>query len=129
MKTAIVLAALVALSGCMSAFVPVLNPDDLTPARVAASQRVRIFEAGESYPDVAAELEQVTGYSCRQKMWEPSATPEAALRALRIRAADLGGDGVIRVTYATHKSGLNFRTNCWSAVRAEGMAVRFTSVE
>lgn len=74
-------------------------------------------------PPIERILGPVEGHSCKNLITDPPATEEGALRQLRSRAATLGANGVVDVTFS--RAGTSIGTNCWQSVSASGTAVIF----
>lgn len=64
----------------------------------------------------------VQGYSCKNKMWDPPATTEAAVDQLRFRASALGGNAITGLVCDAH--GTSVGTNCWESVKCQATALR-----
>lgn len=94
--------------------------------KLRASLQVRTFVVGNeaAHPNVTDYLGEVTAYSCKQMPTDPPASQGNALTQLRLKALDLGADGIIDVTFDVRGTDA-FGTNCWESVQASGTAVRF----
>ncbi len=106
--------------------VPVLDTDKLSSSQLDTASKVKIYTLGNSAdaPDIDSFLTHIEAYSCKHLIWDPPASKNDALIQLRTKAAELGADGVIDVTF--DKQGTDtFGTNCWESVYVGGMAVKF----
>tara|TARA_B100000795_G_scaffold255803_1_gene227766 strand:+ start:349 stop:675 length:327 start_codon:yes stop_codon:yes gene_type:complete len=65
---------------------------------------------------------EVEGVSCKNKLWEPAPTKEAAIQVAKLEAAKAGYTK-LRVT-SVKKGGnvIDLRRNCWSVILAKGIA-------
>jgi hypothetical protein len=60
-----------------------------------------------------AILQPLSAISCKNLLWAPSPTQDDATDQLRVKAARLGGDGLLNVRCEA-PSGTSLITNCWS---------------
>ncbi len=113
-------------SGC-SPFVPVVNIKDVPPDQLQQSYRIKTYttEAGANYPEVEIYIGDIVGYSCKLLMTDPPASKGDALTQLRLKALELGADGIINITFDSRGTD-TFGTNCWESVQASGVAVKFS---
>ena len=98
-----------ALSGATSSAEP---PPPIAP----------IIKVTDTIPPGAAAIGEVSGISCKNKVWDPDATEENAVEILKRRAADAGAEGVSSVRFSS--GAVNLITNCWASVTAIGTAYR-----
>lgn len=76
--------------------------------------------AGRSYET----LTEVRSMSCARQLGS-SPSMDAAKDMLRINAAKVGGEGLVKVL--CEETGISFSSNCWKAIRCAGDAIRWTS--
>lgn len=62
----------------------------------------------------------LTGVSCKNKLWEPAPTNEAAIAVLKREASNAGYDTVFIESVRPDPNAL--MKNCWSAIIATGQA-------
>jgi hypothetical protein len=113
-----------AIVGC-TPFVPVMNTDKIDAAERTQALNVRVFtlESGEKHPDVDRMVSEVDAYSCKFLLTDPPPSKGNALLQLQLKALRADANGIIDVTF--DESSTDFGTNCWGAVHAHGVAVRF----
>ena len=96
----------------------------IPPARAISASEIRTYPKGQlsQVPTIARTLGPVEGHSCKNKFWD-KASQELALEQVKLRALDLGANGVVEVEY--NRAGTELATNCWSSFTASGVAVIF----
>ena len=104
----------VTLSGCVGPLVEVNDVSMMTPV----AKEIPITDAPIASAKVLGEIE---GYSCKNKVWDPAPSRAAADDQLRIKARALGANAIASVAY--EKQGTTLMPNCWSSIRAHGVAV------
>jgi hypothetical protein len=72
-----------------------------------------------------AIIQPLSGISCKNLLWAPSPTQNDATDQLRVKAARLGGNGVLNVMCEA-PSGPSLVTNCWSSLACHGAAIKVT---
>ncbi len=103
------------LTGCVGPLVAIDDP-------LTAKPKVTEIELVEGPIKGAVVVGGVEGYSCKNKIWDPAPTNAFAGKQLQMQAEKLGANAVSDVKY--YKSGTTFQPNCWSSIRATGVAVR-----
>lgn len=63
---------------------------------------------------------EMSGISCRNRVWDPAPSADRAALVLRREAAAAGFDSVVITAIAPVQNALSL--NCWSAIRATGIA-------
>lgn len=63
---------------------------------------------------------QLTGISCKNKLWEPSPTNEVAISVLKRQASAAGFNSVYVTSVEADPNAL--AKNCWAAIIATGLA-------
>jgi uncharacterized protein YbjQ (UPF0145 family) len=121
---AIILVALITF-GC-GTFVPVTDVSKVPKETLQQAYKVKTFMAGSNvnHPQVKEFLGEITAYSCKHLLWDPPASKGDALSQLRLKALEMGADGIIDVTFDSRGTDA-FGTNCWESVQASGVAVKF----
>ena len=113
------------VSGCVPSFVPVTDISKVTEDRLQAAYQIKTYTVeNNNYPEVAEYLGDITAYSCKHVLWDPPASKGNALIQLKLRALELGADGIINITFDTRGTD-TWGTNCWESVQASGIAVKF----
>jgi uncharacterized protein YbjQ (UPF0145 family) len=126
MKNIVVtLVALLFVGGCIKPFVPVTDISKVPKDKLQAAYRIKTYTAeNNNYPEVAKYLGDITAYSCKNLLWDPPSSKGDALTQLKLKALELGADGIIDVTFDTRGTDA-YGTNCWDSVQASGVAVKF----
>ncbi len=68
-------------------------------------------------------LQPLSATACTHKLGDPAPTQEEAIDQLRVKAAGLGGNGVLHVVCEA-PSGLNASTDCWASRTCHGAAIQ-----
>jgi len=100
----------------------VLFRSDAAAVPAQESARAQAVEVHETQPPRSTIVGPVTAASCKNKLWDPDATEEAALDALKIKASEAGATGLVGVSYS--REGTSLWTNCWQVVIARATATR-----
>lgn len=113
------------LTGCGS-FVPVIDTSEVPPETLQQAYAVQAFTTGSNsgYPPIQQYLGNITAFSCKHLLTDPPASRGDALLQLRLKALELGANGIIDLTYDERGTD-TFGTNCWETVQASGVAVEF----
>ncbi len=114
-----------AIGGC-GTFVPVTDITKVPKDTLQQAYRIKTYTAGSNvnYPDIDEYLGSITAYSCKHLMWDPPASKGDALTQLKLKAQELGANGIIDVTFDSRGTDA-WGTNCWESVQASGVAVKF----
>jgi len=108
------------LCSCVGALVPIQTPE-MTSARVTdAALNIRILAREQARSMV--ELGEVEGYSCKNKLWDPAATPEAATHQVKLGAAQRGGTAITALICT--EGGFSLTTNCWQSYLCKAIVLR-----
>jgi hypothetical protein len=113
------LSLLTVLAGC-GAFVPIQSPDSVGPtvANTAASLPVLSADAAKGLKG----LGEVVGYSCKNLLWDPAATPGAATLQVKLAAAQRGATAITAPSCS--EGGVSLGTNCWQSYTCKATALR-----
>ena len=106
--------------------VKVVKLSDISPDILTKATKVQIFrlDNAQPKPEIEKYLGEITAYSCKHLVWDPPASKGNALTQLKVRAVELGANGVIDITF--DYSGTDaWGTNCWESIQASGTAVTF----
>lgn len=110
-----------ALLGLASCGATVSNTDKPTGAYLSGAPEVAgDFNVQLAEVAPASGGQAVSGVSCKNKIWDPTPSNEAAIAVLRREAAKAGFDTVYVQEVAPASDALLM--NCWSAIRASGLA-------
>ena len=125
MKNFIIVLTILALTGCAT-FVPVTDVSKIPKETLQKAYKIKTYTAGSdiNYPEIKEYLGDITAYSCKHLMTDPPASKGNALTQLRLKALELGANGIIDVTFDSRGTDA-WGTNCWESVQASGVAVRF----
>ena len=108
--------------------VKVTKLSDISPDILTKATKVQIFrlDNAQPKPEIEKHLGEITAYSCKHMIWDPPASKGNALTQLKVRAVELGANGVIDITFDYYSSGTDtLGTNCWESIQASGTAVKF----
>ncbi|HXP32023.1 MAG TPA: Rcs stress response system protein RcsF [Stellaceae bacterium] len=120
----IVVAAAIALVGCIPPQIPTMNVAAVPPSERAAAAKVRVFPPGAATePTDFDYVGPVEGNSCKHLLWDPPASQSDALEQMRINALRMSATAVMDFT-CTMASTDVYGTNCWNSVHCGGTAVR-----
>lgn len=113
------------ISGCAT-FVPVTDVSKVSKDQLRQASQIRIFtlESSTAYPEIAESLGDITAYSCKHLLTDPPASKGDALTQLKLKALEMGANGIIDVTFDRRGTDA-WGTNCWESVQVSGVAVRF----
>jgi pectin methylesterase-like acyl-CoA thioesterase len=110
----------VLLCGCVGAMVPIQTPE-MTSARTAdAAAGLQVLSAEQARSKTS--LGEVVGYSCKNKLWDPAATAEAATYQVKLAASQKGATAISALTCA--EGGVSVTTNCWQSFACKATALR-----
>ena len=106
--------------------VKVTKLSDISPDILTNATKVQIFrlDNAQPKPEIEKYLGEITAYSCKHMVWDPPASKGNALTQLKVRAVELGANGVIDITF-DYKGTDTWGTNCWESIQASGTAVMF----
>jgi hypothetical protein len=111
------------LTGCVGPLVPVVDLANVDSQEIQASQRMQTYIKGERPPLGYKEVRSVQAWSCKNKLWEPPATKENAIKQLKLVAHRLGATAIMDIEFGGH--GTSLSTNCWNSVIVVGMAIKY----
>jgi hypothetical protein len=116
-KTYILTASLILLSGCVS------GPPPITPAQIDKYyDTLELYKSGDTPPHEFETIAEVNGLSCTSKYGTRiSGEEKGALHIMKVKAASLNADAVIN--YSCGSSVL--LNNCWFPTICSGVAVRW----
>lgn len=116
------LLAITVLAGGCGPFFEHINIDPTTVERLRLQTPVYTENdlKGRDY----SVIQPLQATSCKGKMWDPSPTPEDATDQLRVKAARLGGNGLLNVTCEAARGSVSLATNCWSSLTCHGAAIK-----
>lgn len=108
------------LAGCVGAFVPI---------QTVETTGIRVTEAAANIPVVSVEkaktmqeLGEVVGYSCKNKLWDPAATTDAATFQVKLAAAQRGAASITALTCS--EGSVSLATNCWQSFTCRAVALK-----
>jgi hypothetical protein len=111
------------VSGCFGAFFEHIRIDPTTVEKVRL--QVPVYTENDLKGRDYSVVEPLSATSCKNKLWDASPTVEDATDQLRVKAARLGGNGLLNVICEA-SSGTSLVTNCWSSLTCPGAAIKVT---
>jgi hypothetical protein len=108
------------LSACGS-FVEIRDPEKLSSGEKQAANELPVFDQRDVKRGSYKSLGDFDGYSCKNKVWDKTATKSAALKQLKLKAIEAGGNAVI--LDSCYGEGTTYSKNCWEAYTCSGTAV------
>jgi len=123
MKGLLVLLWVVTFIGGCAPFIPVVKVDELP-----ADQRVAIEDMANYTAEDLAKLRytriaEIEGFSCKDLLWSPGATPEDAVNQVKYWAHKKGANAITNLKCES-KEGVSFGKNCWESIRCTAEAIR-----
>jgi len=112
--------ALVLLTGCVGTFLPIQTVEQTGIHIVEAASKIPVVST--EIAKTMQELGEVVGYSCKNKIWNPSATTEAATYQVKVAAAQLGATAITGLK--CEEGGVSLATNCWQSYTCKAFALR-----
>ncbi len=116
----LVISASLVLAGCVGPFVPI---------QTVETTGIDVVEAATRIPEVPPEkakdmqdLGEVVGYSCKNKLWDPAATAEAATHQVKLEAAKRSATVITGLSCSEGATSLI--TNCWQSFTCKANAFR-----
>lgn len=116
----IFITASILLTGCLDAFVPIKTVETTGVKNVEAA--VKINEVPPENAKDMQNLGEVIGYSCKNKLWDPEATAEAATHQVKLAAAMLGATAITDLTCS--EGTVSLAKNCWQSFTCKANALR-----
>ena len=86
-------------------------------------QNMRVYESKELTTLKYEVVGDVQGFSCKNKVWDPPATQADAIIQAKIKAFDLGANGLGNVQ-CSPLEGTSLSRNCWESLVCSGQGVR-----
>ena len=108
------------LVACAGAFVPIQTVETTGIAITERAAKMTVITSSETGSLQA--LGEVTGYSCKNKIWDPAATAEAATFQVKLAAAQRGATTVS--TPSCEESAVSLLTNCWQSFSCKAKAYK-----
>jgi S1-C subfamily serine protease len=125
MKRRVTIPALLVAASLVSGCVESLYVEDMPPDQRAAAADVRLYENLGVPKSAYKTLGSVEGTSCQTTLYDARATLAEALTKLRLKTAQLGGNGVIQ--YLCSSRGPSFVPACSSSFTCAGTAIKFNT--
>ena len=114
---------LLAITGCMGPLAQIEDTDPRVREQVTVYEDKSILQSDE-----AQVLGAVEATSCKNLLWQPDASIENCIDQLTMKAARLGGNGIVvggfekRNADFVGKRGIN--RNCWNTVDCSAVVIR-----
>jgi hypothetical protein len=100
--------------------VAVIKVDQSTA--IEARNAVKIYSAKQLVEKRYEDLGPIEATSCKSLMWDPIPTREDAVTQLRVRAINLGGNGLLNLM-CDATQGTSVSKNCWSSITCSASAI------
>ena len=114
-----VLMMAILLSAC-EPHIPIQKLDGVDDSVLHAADGIKVVSLDE-----AKQMQivgAVVGHSCKHLLWDPAATEDAAMRQMKVDAAQSGASAITAVR--CHAKQTSLGTNCWESVSCAGTALR-----
>ena len=111
------------VAGCFGPFFEHIQIDPTTVSDLR--RQVPIYTKNDVQGREYAMIQPLSATSCKNKLSDPSPTQEDATDQLRVKAARLGGNGLLNVI-CEGPSGTSLITNCWSSPTCHSAAIKVT---
>ncbi len=118
-RLTMIFAAPLFLTGCVGALVPV---------QTVETTGIHVVEVASTIPIISAqsaktmqELGEVVGYSCKNKLWDPAATADAATYQVKIVAAQRGATAITNLK--CEEGSVSLITNCWQSYTCKAISL------
>ena len=108
------------LAACVGAFVPIQTVETTGIAVTERAAKIAVIAAAEA--GSLQTLGEVTGYSCKNKLWDPAATAEAATFQVKLAAAQRGATTVS--TPSCEEGAVSLLKNCWQSFACTAQAYK-----
>ena len=108
------------ISGCVGAFVPVQTVESTGILTVETAARIAVVPQ-ENLRN-RQNVGEVVGHSCKNKLWDPDATTEAALFQTKLAAAQRGASTISNLDCS--EGSVSLATNCWQSYVCKATAYR-----
>lgn len=86
---------------------------------------MRIYDPAQLSNLTFQVIDLVEGVSCKNKVWDRSASRSAALEQARYQAWKLGANGLTNLDFAAPE-GTDYGKNCWESITVSAEAIRVT---
>jgi hypothetical protein len=111
------------VAGCFGPSFDYIRVDPVTVDDLR--DQVPVYTENDIQGSEYALIQPLSATSCKNKLWDPSPTQEDATDQLRVKAAHLGGNGLLNVTCEA-PGGTSLITNCWSSLTCHAAAIKVT---
>jgi hypothetical protein len=111
------------VTGCLGSFSDHIPIDPTTVEDLR--RQVPVYRESDMQTREYVLLQPLSAISCKNKLWDPSPTQEDATDQLRVKAARLGGNGLLNVV--CEAPGMTYVIkNCWAWLTCHGAAIKVT---
>lgn len=118
--SSIVISAPLLLTGCVGPLVPIQKDEAAGTSVIEAS--AKILEVSSEKAKTMQNLGEVVGYSCKNLLWDPAATPEAATHQVKLVAAQRGATAITGLN--CEEGATSLTKNCWQSFTCKATALR-----
>ena len=108
------------LTGCVGSFVPIQTVE--TTGLNVAENAGKITIVTEEKAQTMQKVEEVVGYSCKNKLWDPDATTDAATFQVKLMAVQRGATAITGLN--CFEGSVSLGTNCWQSFTCKATALR-----
>jgi hypothetical protein len=109
------------VAGCFGPFFEHIRVDPTTVSDLR--RQVPVYSANDVQSHEYAMIQPLSATSCKNKLWDSSPTQEDATDQLRVKAARLGGNGLLNVVCEAPSS-TSLVKNCWASLSCHGAAIK-----
>lgn len=99
------------LVACVGPNVPIKTAEATGTTPFEKANMIKIVSQNDGLKKV--QLGTVSGYSCKNKLWDPDATEDAAILQLKVSAAQKGASFISKPI--CYSGAVSLITNCWSS--------------
>jgi pectin methylesterase-like acyl-CoA thioesterase len=119
-KIALAIVVGLLLSACVGTFVPIQTAETTGVGAIKAATVIPVVSADEA--SKLTSLGEVSGYSCKNKLWDADATEEAATHQVKLSAVQRNAKAVTGLVCTP--GGTSLATNCWQSVKCTATALQ-----
>ena len=115
----LVLGVPILISAC-GAFVPIQTEESVGHETMERAEKIPVVDSDRAA--AMQSLGEVVGYSCKNLLWDPAATPEDATLQVKIAAVQRGASAITGLTCS--EGSISLAKNCWQSFTCRAIALR-----
>jgi outer membrane murein-binding lipoprotein Lpp len=115
-----VVSATLFLAGCVGPMVPIQSVETTGIQVAEAAAKITVVSADKA--KTMQDIGEVKGYSCKNKLWDPAATADAATFQVKLAAAQRDATAITNLKCS--EGATSFATNCWQSFTCTASALR-----